>query len=339
VSTEKPITITHRARPVGVFARRIVAIPGNAPGGALNLTLEDGSPFTAGPEMTARYFPLIGDYLVVSQDGYAYLNPAEVFEAKYERNATDFESRFAVDDTVLFQPRVELVGTLREYEHTVLAKVFRARLIGNFVHYDLVLRSEDAGGGEAWNAIDGVPSIMVLPLPNRLSAPAEVDHDAARVRSQALMAALQAVSKDGPENVLEAARSFERFLQGGGAEAAPDNMPAPKSPPTTPGLAALAPNDGPRVTSALLSEYVQEVFYINPRHAVLAMGGEDNPELDRASFCILLLRSGALVIGTSIVASLENVDENSGRRMAQQDATNRLSDYLGFVMKHTGRGG
>src|ERR1700691_2146243 len=33
--------------------------------------------------MTARYAPKVGDYWVVQSDGYAYLNPAEVFERKY----------------------------------------------------------------------------------------------------------------------------------------------------------------------------------------------------------------------------------------------------------------
>ena len=33
--------------------------------------------------MTARYQPKIGDYLVRAEDGYEYLNPANVFERKY----------------------------------------------------------------------------------------------------------------------------------------------------------------------------------------------------------------------------------------------------------------
>lgn len=33
--------------------------------------------------MTARYIPFVGDYYVVQSDGYAYLNPKEVFERKY----------------------------------------------------------------------------------------------------------------------------------------------------------------------------------------------------------------------------------------------------------------
>jgi hypothetical protein len=37
------------------------------------------------PEMTSRYQPVLGDYLVVQSDGYRYLNPKAVFERKYHR--------------------------------------------------------------------------------------------------------------------------------------------------------------------------------------------------------------------------------------------------------------
>lgn len=39
--------------------------------------------YLASPEMTARYWPKAGDYLVRQADGYEYLNPKEVFERKY----------------------------------------------------------------------------------------------------------------------------------------------------------------------------------------------------------------------------------------------------------------
>ena len=33
--------------------------------------------------MTARYAPKVGDYYVVQEDSYAYINPKEVLERKY----------------------------------------------------------------------------------------------------------------------------------------------------------------------------------------------------------------------------------------------------------------
>lgn len=35
------------------------------------------------PEMLSRITPKIGDYLVIQEDGYQYLNPKHVFERKY----------------------------------------------------------------------------------------------------------------------------------------------------------------------------------------------------------------------------------------------------------------
>lgn len=37
--------------------------------------------------MMARYTPVVGDYWVVQEDGYIYLNPRDVFERKYQFRA------------------------------------------------------------------------------------------------------------------------------------------------------------------------------------------------------------------------------------------------------------
>lgn len=51
----------------------------------LGLQLEDGQIVVATPDMTSRMTPVVGDYWVVQSDGYAYLNPKNVFERKYSR--------------------------------------------------------------------------------------------------------------------------------------------------------------------------------------------------------------------------------------------------------------
>ena len=35
--------------------------------------------------MTARFYPTVGDYVVIQPDGYVYLNPKNVFEEKFEK--------------------------------------------------------------------------------------------------------------------------------------------------------------------------------------------------------------------------------------------------------------
>jgi hypothetical protein len=72
----------YKANPVIVDAYPIVKV---------ELPLETGTtvwceglpPFVATPAMTARHNPTPGDYLVVQEDGYVYLNPQAVFERKY----------------------------------------------------------------------------------------------------------------------------------------------------------------------------------------------------------------------------------------------------------------
>lgn len=342
---------THIANPYPVFARKIVNVIGTAPGGALNMTLDDGTTYTAGTEMTMRHFPVSGDYLIIGEDGYAYINPADVFERKYsvivERKVTAenimtadlADTRFHAGDNVAFQPNIGLVGTGIEYDGAVPARVTAARVADGKTRYDIELFDDVE---ECWHPLVGVHHMMLLPPPDleqlgRIVG--TVDIDEVQVRALALEHAVKTYDVHGVGDVLDAAQSYELFLLGRIDEIPSiDNsatMPAPKTPASAPAIADTVPNDGPRVTTEMMSEYVDSVYYINPRQALLALGGEDNLELDRATFCILSLRSGALVIGTSIVSSIENVDENSGRKMAQQDAANRLSDYLGFVLKHT----
>jgi hypothetical protein len=85
----RPPGTTHVAKAVSVTARRIADIKGatadgdELPVNSARLVFEDGTDYVAGAEMTARYWPLAGDYLVRQMDGYEYINPAGVFEHKY----------------------------------------------------------------------------------------------------------------------------------------------------------------------------------------------------------------------------------------------------------------
>lgn len=75
------------ANPVEVDALRITSIQqvpeAVSPPAQRTLHLEDGSTVLATSAMLSRYIPVVGDYWVVQSDGYAYINPASVFERKY----------------------------------------------------------------------------------------------------------------------------------------------------------------------------------------------------------------------------------------------------------------
>jgi len=51
--------------------------------GSLALTLENGDNVAATFEMIVRHTPTEGDYWVIQEDGYVYVNPKDVFERKY----------------------------------------------------------------------------------------------------------------------------------------------------------------------------------------------------------------------------------------------------------------
>lgn len=67
----------YRANPVIVEAYKIIGKEGS------RLDLEDDLSCEPTPEMLSRITPEIGDYLVIQDDGYQYLNPRHVFERKY----------------------------------------------------------------------------------------------------------------------------------------------------------------------------------------------------------------------------------------------------------------
>ena len=51
------------------------------------------------------------------------------------------------------------------------------------------------------------------------------------------------------------------------------------------------------------------------------------------TFCILVLRNGFTVTGESACASPENFDAGIGRKIARQNATNKLWPLMGYELK------
>lgn len=83
----------YTANPVSVTAHKIVSVGEPQPHGAIkhwkmNLALDNGENVVADAGMMARHIPEEGDYWVIQEDGYTYLNPKAVFERKYHRSET-----------------------------------------------------------------------------------------------------------------------------------------------------------------------------------------------------------------------------------------------------------
>lgn len=74
----------YQANPVLVNAFQITDLKVDAD---MNLILMFDNRYEYIPtkEMLSRITPSVGDYLVIQEDGYEYLNPKEVFERKYSK--------------------------------------------------------------------------------------------------------------------------------------------------------------------------------------------------------------------------------------------------------------
>ena len=55
--------------------------------------------------------------------------------------------------------------------------------------------------------------------------------------------------------------------------------------------------------------------------------------LERLTFCVLVLKNGFTVTGESACASPANFDEEIGRKIARQNAVNKIWPLLGFSLR------
>ena len=114
------------------------------------------------------------------------------------------------------------------------------------------------------------------------------------------------------------------------------------------------PNKGLRVTPADIEASIASEHYFNAGHAVIGtslmaavadpLGSRRKPEvpapLHLLTFCVLVLRNGFTVTGESACASPENFDAEIGKRIARQNAVQKIWPLLGFRLRdqlHTAR--
>lgn len=74
---------THTANPVRVNASAIARIGAHNGASQITVGTKDGIDHIITPDMLSRYSPVLGDYVVIQEDGYVYVNPKAVFERKY----------------------------------------------------------------------------------------------------------------------------------------------------------------------------------------------------------------------------------------------------------------
>ncbi|WP_233854104.1 Gp49 family protein [Paraburkholderia sp. HD33-4] len=57
------------------------------------------------------------------------------------------------------------------------------------------------------------------------------------------------------------------------------------------------------------------------------------PSLELLTFCVLVLKNGFTVTGESACASPENFDEEIGRKIARQNAVQKIWPLMGYALK------
>ena len=97
----------------------------------------------------------------------------------------------------------------------------------------------------------------------------------------------------------------------------------------------------PRVTPDDIEANIVHEIYLNAGDAAVAVGVSPGVEkIIRAAdstylltFCVLVLRNGFTVTGESACASPENFDAELGRKIARQNAVQKMWPLMGYALK------
>lgn len=94
----------------------------------------------------------------------------------------------------------------------------------------------------------------------------------------------------------------------------------------------------PRVTPADIEAEIASEHYFTASQGkagaeYVIHDANDKGPLSLLTFCVLVLRNGFTVTGESVCASPENFDAEIGRRIACQNAVNKIWPLLGFRLR------
>jgi hypothetical protein len=95
----------------------------------------------------------------------------------------------------------------------------------------------------------------------------------------------------------------------------------------------------PRVTLADIEANITSAFYFTAADGCFGASGH-RPNSVRAgtalsllTFCVLVLRNGFTVTGESACASAENFDAELGRKIARQNAIDKVWPLMGYELR------
>lgn len=88
----------------------------------------------------------------------------------------------------------------------------------------------------------------------------------------------------------------------------------------------------PRITPADIEANIAREWFFTAAEGAKIAGTDPHP-LDLLTFCVLVLKSGFTVTGESACASPENFDPEIGRRIARENAIEKLWPLMGYELK------
>lgn len=94
----------------------------------------------------------------------------------------------------------------------------------------------------------------------------------------------------------------------------------------------------PRITPADIEAAIASEHYFTAAEGVsgsryVIHDANERSPLSLLTFCVLVLRNGFTVTGESACASPENFDAEIGRRIARQNAINKVWPLLGYELR------
>jgi hypothetical protein len=87
----------------------------------------------------------------------------------------------------------------------------------------------------------------------------------------------------------------------------------------------------PRVTPGDIEENISGEYFFTAADATKE--SPRLPGLELLTFCVLVLKNGFTVTGESACASPENFDAELGRKIARQNAVNKIWPLMGYALK------
>lgn len=92
----------------------------------------------------------------------------------------------------------------------------------------------------------------------------------------------------------------------------------------------------PRVTPADIEANIASEHYFTAANGAAAVGyvvASDDDALRLLTFCVLVLKNSFTVTGESACASPENFDPVIGRKIARQNAVQKMWPLMGYALK------